>query len=231
MELFKQGAEAKLYKSQLFGRNIMIKERFSKKYRHPQLDKKLTRKRTLQEVRAMLKCRKAGIKTPLPYFVNYLSHEIFMEEIVNSITLREEVDALLQLQDIGKDRLRYIAAEIGLVVAKMHMINVVHGDLTTSNILIVKENDEDIVGDKSYILTFTLIDFGLSCTSDLYEDFGVDLYVLEKALLSTHPNTEWVFQLILDSYLHNISDVKKREETLSKLEEIRMRGRKRVMIG
>ena len=224
MEIFKQGAEAKLFQSKLFGRSVIIKQRFSKKYRHPQLDQKLTRKRTLQEIRTMLKCRKAGIKTPLPYFVNYETHEIYMENIEDSIPLRDKIDLLLPLRHDGVDSLKYIAAEIGKIVAQMHSVNIVHGDLTTSNILV-----ENVHGRQTLI--FTVIDFGLSFTSDLYEDFGVDLYVLERAFLSTHPNTEWVFQLILESYLVNIEDVKKREETLNKLEEIRMRGRKRVMVG
>ena len=50
MELYKQGAEAKLFKCQLFGRDVMVKQRFNKKYRHPLLDQKLTRKRTLQVI-------------------------------------------------------------------------------------------------------------------------------------------------------------------------------------
>merc|ERR1712142_149581 len=96
MEVYKQGAEAKLFKCQMYGRDVIVKQRFTKKYRHPQLDQKLTRKRTLQEARAMLKCRKAGIKAPLPYFVNYESHEIYMEDVDDSTTLREVIDSLLQ---------------------------------------------------------------------------------------------------------------------------------------
>ena len=114
------------------------------------------------------------------------------------------------------------------MLARLHTINLVHGDLTTSNILI--EQKQQGAAD-SFELQLTLIDFGLSYTSDLYEDFGVDLYVLERAFLSTHPNTEWMFTVLLDTYMKNVVDVKKREETLSKLEEIRMRGRKRVMVG
>ena len=34
------------------------------------------------------------------------------------------------------------------------------------------------------------IDFGLSCTSSLVEDKAVDLYVLERAFLSTHPESD-----------------------------------------
>lgn len=221
MEIFKQGAEARLYKYKLFGNNVIVKERFCKKYRHPQLDLKLTHKRTLQEARAMLKCHKAGIKTPLPYFVDYETHKIYMEEI-NGFTLREKIE-VLQAQNDNEGALKYIAQKLGKIVAQMHSVNVIHGDLTTSNILVETLNEND--------LTFTVIDFGLSFSSDLNEDFGVDLYVLERAFLSTHPDTEWVFQLVLDSYFQNTVNEKRKEETLNKLEEIRMRGRKRVMVG
>jgi len=34
-----------------------------------------------------------------------------------------------------------------------------------------------------------MIDFGLSYSSTLPEDMAVDLYVLERAFLSTHPNS------------------------------------------
>lgn len=217
-----------MFKCQLFGRDVMVKQGFNKKYRHPLLDQKLTRKRTLQEARAMLKCRKAGIKAPLPYFVNYDTHEIYMEDVVNTITLRQHIDHLLKEdQDGSRDQLNNVAQQVARMLVRLHTINLVHGDLTTSNILIEQKQSSNAADSSE--LQMTLIDFGLSYTSDLYEDFGVDLYVLERAFLSTHPNTEWM--LLLDTYMQNVTDVKKREETLSKLEEIRMRGRKRVMVG
>lgn len=225
-ELFKQGAEAKLYKSTLFGKDVIIKERFKKSYRQPELDEKLTHKRTLQEARAMLRCRKAGIKTPLLYFVNYLNHHIYMENIVNSRTLREEIDDLLvqKSSDTALEQLRDIAMSIGQIISKMHSVDIIHGDLTTSNILVSKENTNS----KN---TYTLIDFGLSSVSQFSEDMGVDLYVLERAFLSTHPNTEWLFEVLLNAYSESTIDKKKNEDVIAKLEEIRLRGRKRVMIG
>ncbi len=60
----------------------------------------------------------------------------------------------------------------------LHNDGIIHGDLTTSNIMIT---DQKIV----YI-----IDFGLSYVRNNIEDFSVDLYVLEKAFLSTHPDLE-----------------------------------------
>ena len=60
IELVKQGAEAKLYRTTFYGKDCMVKERFSKKYRHPALDKSLTLQRLKAEVRAVNKCRNLG---------------------------------------------------------------------------------------------------------------------------------------------------------------------------
>lgn len=59
-ELIKQGAEARVYRTRFLGRSAVVKERFPKRYRHHVLDEKLTRRRTAQEVRSILRCRKAG---------------------------------------------------------------------------------------------------------------------------------------------------------------------------
>lgn len=59
-ELIKQGAEARLYRCHFLGRPTIVKERFHKRYRHPALDDKLSHRRTLQEVRSILRCRRAG---------------------------------------------------------------------------------------------------------------------------------------------------------------------------
>ena len=55
--MFKQGAEARLYTGTFLGREVVVKERFSKKYRHPALDTQLTRDRHRAEARALVKCR------------------------------------------------------------------------------------------------------------------------------------------------------------------------------
>lgn len=60
MELLKQGAEARVYRGQFLGKAAVMKERFPRRYRHPTLDEKLTHRRTAQEVRSILRCRKAG---------------------------------------------------------------------------------------------------------------------------------------------------------------------------
>jgi len=58
--LLKQGAEAKLYSGVFFGRPTIAKERFSKSYRHPVLDRTLTVRRTRAEVKCIQRCRTNG---------------------------------------------------------------------------------------------------------------------------------------------------------------------------
>ena len=65
---------------------------------------------------------------------------------------------------------------MGKTINKVHDLGIIHGDLTTSNMII--RNDKQIV----------LIDFGLSYYKDSAEDKAVDLYVLERAFKSTHPH-------------------------------------------
>jgi TP53 regulating kinase-like protein len=68
---------------------------------------------------------------------------------------------------------------IGVVLARMHDLDIVHGDLTTSNMIL-----------KASTLEIFIIDFGLGMLKPTIEDKGVDLYVLERAFLSTHCNSE-----------------------------------------
>ncbi|XP_035518660.1 EKC/KEOPS complex subunit TP53RK [Morone saxatilis] len=219
-ELLKQGAEARVYRAQFLGKPTIVKERFPKRYRHPALDEKLTHRRTVQEVRSILRCRRAGIPAPVVYFVEYGSHCIFLEEIMGSSTMRDHIASTQQQSDSCKE-LEELAGKVGQILAKMHDEDVIHGDLTTSNMLLrcgVEGGEPDLV----------LIDFGLSYISALPEDKGVDLYVLEKAFLSTHPNTEALFEKLLKSYA---ASSKKSSAVIKKLDEVRLRGRKRSMVG
>ncbi|KAK5871889.1 hypothetical protein PBY51_012629 [Eleginops maclovinus] len=218
-ELLKQGAEARVYRSNFLGRPTIVKERFRKQYRHPLLDEKLTHRRTVQEVRSVLRCRRAGISVPVVYFVDYTSHSIFLEEIEGSSTVRDHIASAPR--SASCEGLEPLAERVGQVLAKMHDEDVIHGDLTTSNMLL-RCGPED--GESELFL----IDFGLSYISALPEDKGVDLYVLEKAFLSTHPNTEALFERLLKSYA--VSS-KKSAAVIKKLDEVRLRGRKRSMVG
>ena len=216
--LIKQGAEAKL-KIGMFlgGKKALIKERFSKKYRHPDLDSKLIKDRMRGEIRSLLRCKMLGIRTPTLYHVS-VDENTFIMEFIEGQTCRDYINA----NKSDKDKLMALATAIGQIIGTLHKNNLIHGDLTTSNMLVERSEP-----------TFKLcvIDFGLGYVEGSQEDKGVDLYVLERALISTHPNTEFMFEEILRSYKEQFKDQKKVAEVTKKFEEIRMRGRKRSMLG
>lgn len=169
--LIKQGAEAKIFKTTHENRPVIIKERLVKSYRHPDLDLKLTKARINQESRCLSKCLKNGIKTPEVYKVDNLNRSIIMEYIPGP-SFRDVIR-----DSINHGELKDLASQLGAILSKMHDLSIIHGDLTTSNILVL---DEKLV----------MIDFGLSFNSASEEDKAVDLYVLERAFASTHPNSE-----------------------------------------
>lgn len=135
---------------------------------------------------------------------------------------------------------------IGEVVGGLHAKGVVHGDLTTSNMMLrpataiatssplppsLRENGEEECGQGGSSLEgdIVLIDFGLASQSATQEeDRAVDLYVLERAFGSTHPKEEELFDVVLTAYG---SAYKGAKSTLKRLEDVRMRGRKKSMLG
>ncbi|XP_009410994.2 uncharacterized protein LOC135679562 isoform X2 [Musa acuminata AAA Group] len=212
--LVKQGAEARVFESNFVGRRSIIKERFSKKYRHPLLDSKLTLKR-LNEARCMTKARRLGVPTPALYGVDPLLHTLTFE-YVDGLSVKE---ILLDFgsNGVNEERLDDIATQIGNAVGKLHDGGLIHGDLTTSNMIIKRDNNR-----------LVLIDFGLSFTSTLPEDKAVDLYVLERALVSMHSSCGNVMDKILSAYRKSS---KQWSSTMNKLAQVRQRGRKRTMVG
>lgn len=108
-----------------------------------------------------------------------------MVDVANSLIYMEYIegssvrDYLVTAQGQTEEAQTKVASLIGKALGLMHNIDVIHGDLTTSNLLMREETGAVV-----------LIDFGLSYVSQLIEDKAVDLYVLERAFSSTHPNTE-----------------------------------------
>lgn len=111
-----------------------------------------------------------------------------------------------------------VTENLGKIIACMHSIKITHGDLTTSNFLIRPSNGE-----------IWAIDFGLGQLNSSVEDMAVDLYVLERALLCTHTHLSNLVLAVFKAYnsFHN----KQTTAVIKKLEEVRMRGRKRTMLG
>ncbi|WOK91572.1 EKC/KEOPS complex subunit bud32 [Canna indica] len=213
--LLKQGAEARVFESNFVGRKSIVKERFSKKYRHPLLDSKLTIKRLNAEARCMTKARRLGVPTPVLYAVDPLLHTLTFEYVDGPSV--KEILLDFGLNGINGEQLDDVATQIGSAVGKLHDGGLIHGDLTTSNMIVRSETNQ-----------LVLIDFGLSFTSTLPEDKAVDLYLLERALLSMHSSCGNVMDKILASYRKSS---KQWSSTLNKLAQVRLRGRKRTMIG
>jgi TP53 regulating kinase-like protein len=133
---------------------------------------------------------------------------------------------------------------VGREVGKLHALGVCHGDLTTSNLMVRSSTSSpttttsasassrqeeqhtkakvDLSGD------VYLIDFGLTTASIQDEDKAVDLYVLERAFAATHPAAEPLFQEVLVAYGESYKGAK---GVLKRLEGVRLRGRKRSMLG
>ncbi|KAG0123921.1 kinase-like domain-containing protein [Tuber indicum] len=224
--LIKQGAEALVYRTTYLLPHIpaLLKHRPSKQYRHPTLDARLTKHRCLSESRLLIRARSLRIPVPAVYFVDESRGEIFMEWISGS-SVREVLDEVLA-QEGGEAMVDRMMVKVGVAVGALHAADIVHGDLTTSNIMVRNGEGEGVVGfgEKEVVL----VDFGLGTVSTQDEDKAVDLYVLERAFTSTHPKAEKLFHDVLKSYEQSYKGA---NVVLRRLQDVRMRGRKRSMIG
>ncbi|CAJ0967833.1 unnamed protein product [Ranitomeya imitator] len=142
LQLMKQGAEARVYRGSFLGKAAVVKERFPKTYRHH-----------------------AGPEADTP--ADRPGGALNLQDIEGSVTVR---DFIMTAQEHGSS-LYSLAERIGQILAWMHDEDVVHGDLTTSNMLLRPPHPD---------LNLVLIDFGLSFISALPEDKGVDLYVWKR---------------------------------------------------
>lgn len=216
MELYKQGAESKIFTTTYSDQKAIVKERFSRQYRNKLLDLNIRKERTKAEAKAILKCKLGGIATPAIYSLDLNDYKIIMEH-VNGQTVNEYLTNMKDNKLDEDGNLKKLLMNIGAIIGEMHSLGVFHGDLTTSNI--IKKDDDTLV----------LIDFGLSHFNPSVEDKAVDLYVLERAFISTHSYFEHLFAVILDGYKNAYElDV---QAVLNQFHIVQGRGRKRLMIG
>ncbi|KAF9265428.1 hypothetical protein L218DRAFT_898101 [Marasmius fiardii PR-910] len=238
--LISQGAEAKVYKSQLTSDSspILLKYRFQKQYRHPTLDVSLTRSRIAGEARALLRCLRAGVNVPGIRMVDATSGVLGIEWI-DGKSVRELLPGEVEGEDDEENSETHPLLEYGISVdemmklvgteiAKMHKADVIHGDLTTSNMML-RHPSSSKSSEPNSLTELVLIDFGLAFQSTLTEDKAVDLYVLERAFSSTHPDSEPMFVLVLAAYERKMG--KDWTAIKSRLDDVRLRGRKRSMVG
>jgi TP53 regulating kinase-like protein len=234
LTLITQGAEALVYRTAFLTSTTQcaVKYRPSKSYRHPTLDARLTRHRILAEARVLLRCLREGVRVPAVLAMDWEAGWLAMEWIEGK-TIRACLDGYLKSmeteslepQQDGAGEVWSLMGRVGKLVGKMHSVGIVHGDLTTSNLMLQRPED---TADESLEGDVVLIDFGLGVQSAQEEDRAVDLYVLERAFGSTHPQAEGLFKEVLRVYGESFKAAK---GVLRRLEDVRQRGRKKSMVG
>jgi len=180
--LIRKGAEASLYKGKWFDKEVLFKYRVPKKYRIEEIDQKIRTSRTLNEARALIKVKNYGINVPQVYEIDANNATIVMKYI-DGEKLKEI------LKKLSEEKKQLYFNTIGKYVAILHKNGHIHGDITTSNILITK--NEEIF----------LIDFGLHEYSDTVEDKSVDLHLFKRVLISSHGDDfKFCFNAFLEGY-------------------------------
>ncbi len=204
--LLKKGAEASLFLSNWHGRRVIIKARMLKRYRPNELDTKIRNYRTLHEPQLMHEAKKAGVPTPTIFLVDMKNSTIIMEFV-------EGTQVKQVLPCVSRKQRQELCFRIGVLIGKLHCHGVVHGDLTTSNMILTQ-------GGKIF-----LVDFGLGEKNSGLEARGVDLHLMKRALQSTHCQfAENCFRNVFKGYSSVLGE-ENAEKVFEKIREIERRGR------
>jgi len=205
-KLLKKGAEATLYLADWHGRKVVIKARLPKRYRPAELDAKIRSYRTAHEPQLMHEAKKAGVPTPAIFLVDMKNASITMEFV-------EGKQVKQVLGNASKKKKQELCVRIGELIGKLHRHGVIHGDLTTSNMILSGEGK------------IFLVDFGLGEKNTELEAKGVDLHLMKRALQSTHYQfASECFEHVLSGYCAVVG-AEDAKNVLEKIREIERRGR------
>ena len=196
-KILQRGAEAVIY----LKRGSVIKDRIKKTYRIPELDDRIRKLRTKSEIKLLEKAS-VIINSPMP-FSSHKSSFIIEMPFINGKKLSDNLDSF-QLKEQ-----KSVCRKIGESVAKLHEKNIIHGDLTTSNMIL--KNTEVF-----------FIDFGLGFISNKIEDKAVDIHLFKEALEARHFRSwEALFKEFLNGYKKN----PEHNKVLEQMKKVEMRGR------
>ncbi len=195
-KIIQQGAEAKIFLS----KDIIIKDRIKKSYRLPELDEQIRKRRTKSETKLLEKASKI-INSPAP--IETKEWDKIKMPFIDGKKLSEHLDSFpLKKQ-------KQICKKIGESIAKLHDSEIIHGDLTTSN-MILKENK------------VFFIDFGLGFISYKFEDKAVDLHLLKQALEAKHFKT---WKELVKEVFNGYKKSKDSKIVFERLKTVEKRGR------
>lgn len=184
-----RGAEAVVDRQE----GVVVKTRIEKRYRVGELDRRLRRERTRAEARLIHDARRLGVPTPI--ILDVEDSSITMEYIEG-----EPLKRVLTLD---------LSERLGELVGRLHSSNIIHGDLTTSNMI--------LSNDRIYF-----IDFGLAYVDPEIESKGVDVHVLFETYESTHEDYEKHIEAFKRGYRRTYGDA---EAVFQRIKEIEARGR------
>ncbi len=202
VKLIAQGAVAEQFRKNQKEETIIVKERVPKEYRCKELDQKIRRERTALEANLLKKAKSIGVNTPSVIETDKEKAKITMEFI----------DGKRAKDVLGKKNFEKICLEIGRNIGKLHSYGIIHGDLTTSN----------IIQNKKGKLVF--IDFGLGFHSKKIEDKAVDLIVFKKTFEATHYK---LMPKAWETIIKGYTEENKAEagQVLKQIEKVEKRGR------
>jgi TP53 regulating kinase-like protein len=204
--LLKKGAEASLFLEEWHNRKVIMKRRLPKKYRLPELDLEIRSRRTVHEPNIIHKAKEAGVPTPTIFMVDVAEANIIME-FVEGKQVKEILD------HVSPEERLSLSGHIGRMIGRLHKHGIIHGDLTTSNMILTPYGK------------VVFVDFGLSERSKELESKGVDLHLMKRALQSTHYKyARECFEAVMKGYTEVVGN-EETKKVSEKIREIEKRGR------
>ncbi|MCK4435657.1 Kae1-associated kinase Bud32 [Candidatus Bathyarchaeota archaeon] len=204
--LIKKGAEASIFLEDWQGQKVIMKHRLPKKYRLPQIDERIRSYRTIHESQLLHCAKEAGVSTPMIYSVDLADSNIIMEFI-------EGIQVKQVLNDYSTEERKHLSNYIGKLIGSLHLHDIIHGDLTTSNMILNESGN------------IVFVDFGLGEISVELESKGVDLHLMKRAFQSTHFRyAEECFKAVLEGYTKMVG-VEMAKKVIGRISEIERRGR------
>jgi Kae1-associated kinase Bud32 len=198
-----KGAEAEIIVSKYLGFDVILKKRITKGYRLKKINDILISTRTREEVKLMNEARKSSVCVPIIYDVD-LQNGIITMSYVKGQRVKDFFN------NISEDERKKLCFKIGENIGSLHKNDIIHGDITTSNMILL----DDMI---------YFIDFGLGEINSEIEAKGVDLHVLMEAIESTHSKYSNCFEYVLEGYRKIYGENSKK--IFIKIDEIIKRGR------
>ncbi len=206
LEPFHRGAEADLFLSTIGPWRVVVKKRIRKKYRHSDLDAQIRRARTIGEASLMHEAKVAGAKAPSILGID-LDENLIVMTFVDGDLARDSLDEMPRSESAG------LFEELGNQVGHLHLGGVVHGDLTTSNLVITRMGVPFI------------LDFGMAYRSLEAEDRGVDLHLLQRSIATSHATDPLYCIKAVSRGYKRVAGEEMASSTFRKAAEIARRGR------